>query len=115
MDFKIISFFVIMACASDLSAQQSFTPIVFELTSTSPTYTVPNDSILKVESIGIIYPTNMWLSTGNFIVINNQTITWLEDGQVVLKFPFWLPSGSTIAPYGNAYEKYQVYGLLFPK
>ena len=110
----IIALFVLMTSAFNISAQQSFKPVVFEITPNSSTYTVPNDSILKVESIGIIYPTSTTISSGLQVKINNQPITFLRGGVGVLKFPFWLPSGSDIGPYGNNISV-QVYGLLFPK
>lgn len=116
MDFKIFSLFVLMTSAFKMSAQQSFKPVVFELSATATsvtTYTVPNDSILKVESIGLIYPTSTSSSSGQQVKINNQPITFIKAGIAVLKFPFWLPSGSELEPYSNG--SYQVYGLLFPE
>jgi hypothetical protein len=121
-------------------AQQSFRPIIIDLSS-SQSYTVPNDSILKIESIGIVrlqtnHPNNYkagvpWgndPSNSNFppnIRINGKLVAIfvnVSDNSFgtqiltdVLKFPFWVPNGTLLQFDGSIAHELQVYGLLMPK
>lgn len=125
--FTLCLMFVAFIC----EAQQSFRPIIIDLSS-SQSYTVPNDSILKIESIGIVRlpaynagvpwnssspPPNIRIN-GKLVAIfvsvsdNSFGTQILTD---VLKFPFWVPNGTLLQFDGSIPHELQVYGLLMPK
>lgn len=105
--------------------QLPFKPVIIELNSTTAGYTVPNDSILKVETIGVEY----FGDCSDFIKINGIHMaireSWGNNGfSQELKYPFWLPS-STLIEFGNdgylwcqqqrGTVKILIFALLFPE
>lgn len=121
MDFKILTI-CIFVLTFNAQAQQIFTPKIIELNSSSPTYTVPSDSILKIESIAFASSsaTTSWgLSTAwkpTIKISGSYILLWFHDQTGVIKYPFWLPAGETISwDVYCGFPDYRVFGLLMPK
>lgn len=116
---KLLWIVIALASITGLRAQQVFKPVIIDLVVGSHTYTVPTDSILKVESIG--YRTSNFIHLSDWrLTINGKTI-WISDqfnnSHFEHKVPFWLPSNTVLSLPNNSsqYGTYQIYGLLFPE
>ena len=123
---KILTITILLCSITSLKAQQVFKPVIIDLIVGSSSYTVPSDSILKVESIGI--RNTQLVASGSSaynykaLKINGKSIYIHHAGgssglYYEHKTPFWLPENTVIAlpVNNNTYGEYQIYGLLFPK
>lgn len=114
---KIITIVILLSSITSVKAQQVFKPVIIDLEVGNSSYTVPSDSILKVESIGYRTSTLPDGNGGKRISINNKPIWIRYNTYRGHKVPFWLPENTVIAlpTNSNQYGEYQIYGLLFPK
>lgn len=116
---KIYTLLILICSITSVKAQQVFKPVIIDLVLGSNSYTVPTDSILKVESIGLRTTLNPNISGGWRFSINSKPIWIRYPGSDYLehKTPFWLPENTVISlpVNNNTYGEFQIYGLLFPK
>lgn len=116
---NILALLVLTCSITSAKAQQVFKPVIIDLVVGSNSYTVPTDSILKVESIGLRTTLSPNISGGWRFSINSKPI-WIRypgNGNLEHKTPFWLPENTVISlpVNNNQYGEFQIYGLLFPK
>ena len=122
MDFKKL---VLLAClcTNVAKGQQVFEPKIISLNSVNNTYSVPSDSILKLEGVGFTCPV---YSHRDVLKINSKEIVLREhyynlhggtnsQSQSVwtMKMPIWIPEG-TIIEHSN-HADLVLFGILLPK